>query len=630
MGYMKEKYNRSYFLKEDANGQATVVGAEGAELFKSGAEALRSIDQELLSRIDFEGQNVLEFGYGRGEAVKYALGHGAKSVVGVDFSKAAFEIANDYLSENKLDARLICDDALKFVEQEQISKSTYDIVVMLDFIEHVPRVELSELFECLKFCLNENAVVVINTPVFAVDNDVLEEGLKEEAFDSSDEYEETAGMHCNRYTKDSLVMYMKEHSFSAITPHFYSNSNIESVESSEKLWEKLIEQGFSLLKCDGEEPFEYAVPSHEKATALFVPRWHKVQAGLLQGRELYIDPNSASWQQEILDGSFDGFLFDYVSKLNLKGKIVFDVGAHVGFHSLCFSSLVADEGHVFSFEPSSYNRERMTLNFLRNKDLSSRITLLSAALSNSDGILEFSTNSCVDDGRSSGNFIDGADTPYGDDVYQSLGFYKEKVPSWKLDNIFQHIKIHGSPDLIKLDVEGAESLVLDGAMNFLKDNRPVLLIEIHSFFNYFKVVDALYRSNYRIEYLQEFEDNLWFNRIFISALPEDNGEPTAAELKEKYDSQRIELLDRAIEAVAKRDILLEESESKKNALYSTSQSNVLKSAQLIEKCQQLQDEKKKLQEGLEKLQTEHKQLQKSRSFRLSRFIRNMINSIVRK
>jgi FkbM family methyltransferase len=40
--------------------------------------------------------------------------------------------------------------------------------------------------------------------------------------------------------------------------------------------------------------------------------------------------------------------------------------------------------------------------------------------------------------------------------------------------------IHGVPDVVKIDIEGAELLALRGAERLLRERKPVLLVEVHT------------------------------------------------------------------------------------------------------------------------------------------------------
>ena len=67
--------------------------------------------------------------------------------------------------------------------------------------------------------------------------------------------------------------------------------------------------------------------------------------------------------------------------------------------------------------------------------------------------------------------------------------------------------------LIKIDVEGAEHLVLEGALCILQKHHPLLMIEIHSVTSMFKTCKSLFEIGYESRVIQEDSAN----RCFISA-----------------------------------------------------------------------------------------------------------------
>jgi 2-polyprenyl-3-methyl-5-hydroxy-6-metoxy-1,4-benzoquinol methylase len=261
MGYMRQKYNSTYILKEDPFGNQTPFGIEGVDEFRKGG--IRKADYEILRSINFKEMDVLEFGFGRGEAIKYSIDNGASRVVGVDFSKDANDIAKEFLSHYGIKAHLFCEDSIVFLKAyiEKKAYNPFHIVLMLDFVEHVPRAELKELLILLHKVLTDNAVIAINTPVFGVDNDVVLEGLKLQARDTGDEFEETVGMHCNRYTKESLESFMKENGYQVVSGHFFIaiSSTPEPLEGIGQVkWSKIFNRGYPVKEKWEPAKFEYA------------------------------------------------------------------------------------------------------------------------------------------------------------------------------------------------------------------------------------------------------------------------------------------------------------------------------------------------------------------------------------
>ena len=263
MGYMKEKYTKAYYLKKDEQGQDTIYGVEGLPEFRNGD--IRQHDKDILSRLEYQGKNVLDIGFGRGEALKFTADHGAANLIGVDFSEDAYTIATDFLNQHGIKASLYCQEAIDFLKSYVSSPDhqKLDIVIMLDCVEHIPRSELSQILSLLSQCLSTRGVIAINTPVFKVDNDVIAEGLNPQAKDTGDDFEETSGMHCNRYTKASLKSYMRSLSFKAISVHFFFPflPVLTFLEGSRSAWEKACDLGYpiSSIAINLPEQFEYAM-----------------------------------------------------------------------------------------------------------------------------------------------------------------------------------------------------------------------------------------------------------------------------------------------------------------------------------------------------------------------------------
>lgn len=158
------------------------------------------------------------------------------------------------------------------------------------------------------------------------------------------------------------------------------------------------------------------------------------------------------------------------------GKIVFDVGAHAGYYTLLSSILVGANGKVVSFEPNPNNYSYLNKNVLINN--LSNVTTVESAVSNQKGFCYFETRT----GSGTGHFSDEGTL---------------KVKTKTLDDFVKEKQL--IPDYIKIDVEGAELLVLEGASHTLVNNKPVVFLsthgdEIHKACYYF-----LSKLNYRFE-----------------------------------------------------------------------------------------------------------------------------------
>jgi FkbM family methyltransferase len=249
----------------------------------------------------------------------------------------------------------------------------------------------------------------------------------------------------------------------------------------------------------------------------FMPTWNVIKTGDLAGVKLYVDPHG-QWQKEMLEGTYDDFFFDYLKKVQLEGKYVFDIGAHIGFSALYFAKAVGTNGKVVTFEPNTFNIERINLILAENPELASRIKVVQAAISDKNGTEDFIFSDNVDNGTSSGSFIENAHTIFEKPDYETKGGFKRvQVKTMELDSLLEDAS-YPIPDVLKIDIEGAEYLALGGAKNLIEKHKPLLLIEIHSIFNMLKVGEQLHAANYAIELLKEESDG----RCFIAAKPAVN------------------------------------------------------------------------------------------------------------
>ena len=153
---------------------------------------------------------------------------------------------------------------------------------------------------------------------------------------------------------------------------------------------------------------------------------------------------------------------------NLKNKKIFlDVGAHVGFYTLLASRLMGDMGRIFAFEASP-----QTFNFLRrNTESKKNVFIINNAVSEKEGqmtFFEFDLYYCES------NTLDP-------DIFKKQDWAKTAVPrEIKIDTISMDYFCTDnaiSPDIMKIDVEGAELSVIKGSMKMIENNHPMIIME---------------------------------------------------------------------------------------------------------------------------------------------------------
>jgi SAM-dependent methyltransferase len=202
MGWLVEKYTREYFIPRAADGRRLPYGADGIEFWERGD--LYPPAKRLLRRLDLKGAAVLDIGPGRGEAMRYCLQRGARHVTGIDFAAPAIEIARETLRPYPAERfSLVHDDVLLYLQRTQDGRQ-FRHILMLDVIEHIPRREVDTILPILFRLLVPGGTLVVHTPLFPEDDDVLVTGGKPASRDESDDFEQTRGMHINRYSDESL------------------------------------------------------------------------------------------------------------------------------------------------------------------------------------------------------------------------------------------------------------------------------------------------------------------------------------------------------------------------------------------------------------------------------------------
>ncbi len=558
MGYLREKYTKTYFTGRNEDGSPAGYGIE--ENYDGSETSLRQFDVQILDKINFQNTNVLEIGFGRGESIRYLKNHGINSYIGIDFAEAAYEIAKESLDKLCLkNYTLYCDDILDFLKDksEKINYSI-DIVLMLDVVEHIPRYELSLILSFLKNFLSEKSLIVINTPVYRFDNDVLQNGIDErnyiDAIDQSDFIPETKGMHCNKYSIASLQEFMQKHEYLAITEgHVFANVKTHPNELPSytdlhlpyaTLWKNYFALKYPLKQEYIADHFEYAYN-------------RKQNIELITCQGTYLQGIKVLGLKTAIDSFQDDGALDYLDKYIKHGDIVFDVGCYVGLSALFFAKKVGPTGRVICFEPNKYNLSRTKFNLSENPDLVDSIDLYGFGLSDTNTRSEMLLSDDIESGHSSASqLVKGGRIAIPQSELEDMGFFKESIKLKTLDAFVEETGI--IPKLIKVDIEGAEVSFLKGGMSVIKKHKPIIFMELHNVFAACAVFQILKQLNYEFHILSEE----WGNRVQIAALYDDNtpiglsNMEVIEDLFKSYCSNKAKLYQENLETYAKNQRLL--------------------------------------------------------------------------
>jgi FkbM family methyltransferase len=170
-----------------------------------------------------------------------------------------------------------------------------------------------------------------------------------------------------------------------------------------------------------------------------------------------------------------------VSKANIcSGDTVYDIGANVGLHTLFFSRLVGETGHVFAFEPDPNTArklaEHLILNHVQN------VTIIEKAVT------------CRTERRWFSIHADPCQSHLANDG-------EIAVSATTLDELIKELR---PPNCIKMDIEGGELEALAGGHECFTLYKPKLFLATH-FGSHVQCCEILHSWNYRTEFFEDLD-----------------------------------------------------------------------------------------------------------------------------
>jgi FkbM family methyltransferase len=206
---------------------------------------------------------------------------------------------------------------------------------------------------------------------------------------------------------------------------------------------------------------------------------------------------------------------EWIDNFEKKDKIVFwDIGANIGLYSI-YSVLRNENVSTISFEPSTSNLRVLSRNISIN-NLENKIKILSAPLSNKEN--QFLT-------MNEGDFVEGGALNTFGENYDFAGELfdskmKYKILGTTIKNLLDN-NILEIPNYIKIDVDGIEHLILEGAGKYLKDKKiKSLSIEINEDFKeqYNKVIEIMDQNEFKLLHKKHndemFNESKKFSKVF--------------------------------------------------------------------------------------------------------------------
>ncbi len=195
-------------------------------------------------------------------------------------------------------------------------------------------------------------------------------------------------------------------------------------------------------------------------------------------------------------GSFEPSVTRSYRRLVSAGDVVLDIGANVGSHTLPLARAVGDSGQVFAFEPTGWAFSKLEANLALNPDLRSRVTAEQVMLVSTD---ESTLPAAI---YSSWPLSSAAEVH---PLHRGRLMSTDEARAVTVDEYVAR-SVTGRVSFVKLDVDGAEPVVLAGAATTIARDRPAIMMEmapcIYDDDGFERIVDFLNEHRYRIEHLR--------------------------------------------------------------------------------------------------------------------------------
>lgn len=194
----------------------------------------------------------------------------------------------------------------------------------------------------------------------------------------------------------------------------------------------------------------------------FGKKW--VSTEVLGDYTMWVDLSDRFVSRGCLQNNWEESESNYFVSVLPNAKTVLDIGANIGWFTLLSAKHMHSEGVVHAFEANSLVASKLKRTVSDNK-LENRVNVWNLALSNKAEELYFCWGK-------------ETDNPGGAHISQKRddpSMVYQLVNAVALDDLMPDLK----PDLIKMDVEGAEPRVIQGARRLLKHSKPLVLSALH-------------------------------------------------------------------------------------------------------------------------------------------------------
>ena len=222
------------------------------------------------------------------------------------------------------------------------------------------------------------------------------------------------------------------------------------------------------LTVEKDQPVKVEIQIREVETQFVPDTW--VMTETPSRGNLWVDLSDLGVSRGCLNGNYEVLETKFVEHCLKAGDTFLDIGANIGWFTISAASIVGAEGMVYAFEPRNTTFKYLEKTVSSNS-LNQYVQVFHCALGAKKDTLRIVWGT-------------GTSNPGGTwlvsrkEVSDFLSTDTHTYQDIKVEKLDEFTQIK-NVNLIKIDVEGAEPLVLLGAERILRDCRPIVLSELN-------------------------------------------------------------------------------------------------------------------------------------------------------
>lgn len=198
------------------------------------------------------------------------------------------------------------------------------------------------------------------------------------------------------------------------------------------------------------------------------------EAYSVMGQRLYFVPGTRPVRLKYRNSSnsivrYDALQIEHLCACLGAGDFAMDIGTHAGQHALIMAMLCGEKGRVIAFEPDVHARKLLAQNIALNRNIAPpRVEVM--ALSDHNGMATFFSNG----GDANSSLSLSGLSPAMDKQFERM-----EVPVIRFDDYMRDNALP-MPKFVKIDTEGAEIRILQGAESLLASDAEIVC-ELHPY-----------------------------------------------------------------------------------------------------------------------------------------------------